>query len=443
MLVEDALLPGLQPWIDTLCDDLSREGWVVRAFAVSGTQPESLRSFLRAELDSGLLAATLIGDLPVAWVQMIDDWNSNGIRDPDEGYEEFPCDLYFMDLDGDWFDEFIRLDTLDSLVPGSDSILDVHTGSREPEIGISRLPASAIGGADTLLRAYLSRCHAYRAGRLPVTDRALVYIDDDWYPNAPGWDANVGMLYPGRVSIWDRETTRIADYRPRIDTAAYQWIQLCSHSWPGGHAMKFNNGQSWDWFYATQIPALNPEACFYNLFACSNARYVERGYCGGMYVFTTSRGLAAVGSTKTGSMLEFQDFYGPLSFGDPLAFAFRYWFYDRIANGVQPWEQAWFYGMTLIGDGMLKPRVPQTGLADRPSPACPRLSRAASLARHVLTLPHSPLAARHSSLLDASGRPVMSLAAGANDIRHLPAGVYFVVSDDATGRDAVPVVIIR
>uniref|UniRef100_A0A7C4GF45 Gingipain domain-containing protein n=1 Tax=candidate division WOR-3 bacterium TaxID=2052148 RepID=A0A7C4GF45_UNCW3 len=443
VLVESALLPGLQPWIDTLCADLAAEGWTVRAFSVSGTQPESLRAFLRAELDSGLLAATFVGDLPVAWFQMIDDWNSNGSRDPDEGYEEFPCDLYFMDLDGHWRDEFIRLDTLDSLVPGTDGILDIHAGSREPEIGISRLPASAIGGADTLLRKYLSRCHAYRNGRLPVADRALVYIDDDWFPNAPGWDANVGMLYDRRVSIWDRETTRVADYRPRIDTAAYQWIQLCSHSWPGGHAMKFNNGQSWDWFYATQIPALNPDACFYNLFACSNARFVERGYCGGMYVFTSSSGLAAVGSTKTGSMLEFQDFYGPLSFGDPLAFAFRYWFYDRIANGVQPWEQAWFYGMCLIGDGMLKPRVPQTALAELPAPSTPRPAPGATVVRGILEVPGPLLDARQPLLLDAAGRPVMTLSVGSNDIRQLPTGVYFIAHPGRTINPCRPVRLIR
>ena len=36
-----------------------------------------------------------------------------------------------------------------------------------------------------------------------------------------------------------------------------------------------------------------------------------------------------------------------------------------------------------------------------------------------------------AKLLDASGRPVMSLGAGPNDVRHLSSGVYFVLR--ATG----------
>ncbi len=46
----------------------------------------------------------LIGNLPVPWFQLIDDWNSNGRRGPDKHYEEFPCDLFLMDLDGTWLE---------------------------------------------------------------------------------------------------------------------------------------------------------------------------------------------------------------------------------------------------------------------------------------------------------------------------------------------------
>jgi DNA-binding beta-propeller fold protein YncE len=52
--------------------------------------------------------------------------------------------------------------------------------------------------------------------------------------------------------------------------------------------------------------------------------------------------------------------------------------------------------------------------------------------RNVLFLPVSPLPLR-SSLFDLSGRPVMSLVPGPNDVRHLPAGVYFVSGRMANG----------
>jgi hypothetical protein len=440
--VEESLAAALAPALETLAADLARETTDFAAFSVSGTSAESLKSFLRNEYQTGMTSALLVGDLPVAWFQLIDDWNGNGRRDPSDGdvYEEFPCDLYYMDLDGDWQDNYVQLDTLDSLVPGQDSIYDLHSGHLMPEIAVGRLPASAIGNEINVLTSYFDRAHRYRTGALSVTDRALVYIDDDWIPNAPEWDENVGLLYPARVFIDDPETTRIRDYRPRIDTAAYEWISLMSHSWPGGHAMKYNSGQNWEYFYATQIAGLDPEACFYNLFACSNARFVERGYCGGCYVFQTSTGLGAVGSTKTGSMLEFQNFYYSLGAGNGIGQALTDWFFWRLYDGCLPWERSWYYGMCLIGDPSLKPRMYPTGAEEprQPQAAGLKLQATPNPTRGRTTIRLSPGAYRQSPLTlriyDASGCLVHSeLGLRASsfplDLRSLSSGTYFLRLD--------------
>ncbi|MEO0020782.1 MAG: hypothetical protein ABIK48_01215 [candidate division WOR-3 bacterium] len=424
ILIQDSLVSALNPWLDTLYADLTGEGYSVAAFAITGTSPESLRAFFVREYQySSLTAAILIGNLPVPWFQLIDDWNSNGRRDPDEHYEEFPCDLFLMDLDGTWLDTLVRLDTLDSLVPGSDRIHDTHYGAIEPEIGISRIYISTISPDISLIQQYLARLHAYRTGRLQIRDRALTYIDDDWTPWAGEWNSHVGLLYPERVFVADSEQTRVRDYKPRIDTAAYQWIQLCAHSWPGGHAMKYNHSQSWDWFYGESIPRINPEACFYNLFACSNVRFVETGYCGGRYVFQSSSGLAAIGSTKTGSMLEFQDFYLPLAGGEPLALAFRDWFTSQAQGGFEPWERSWFYGMCLIGDGMLKPRF-LTAVADLPDRKPGTRLQPSIYRLPVITVPDYGL------LLDRSGRKVAKLSPGLNWLVRISSGVYFLKTAD-------------
>ncbi len=442
ILVEEALVPAISANLDTLIGDLTAEGYQVQAFAVSGTSCESLRFFLKEQHQQGLVSALLIGNLPVPWFQLFDDWDNDGERDPDEGYEEFPCDLYLMDLNGAWEDNLMYSDSLDSLIPGNDSIFDIHYGDLEPEIGISRLYVSTLGNGALLLNEYLTRCHGYRQGQLRVSDRALVYIDDDWAPWAPDWDSCVGLLYPSRVFISDPEETRVLDYQPRIDTAAYQWIQLCAHSWPGGHAMKFDSARQWDWFFADTIPYLNPEANFYNLFACSNVRFIEAGYCGGMYVFSTSTGLAAIGSTKTGSMLEFQDFYGPLGGGATLAEAFLYWFAQRIGDEFEPWEKAWFYGMCLIGDGFLKPRI-YTPVAEQQTPPNPGGSTPnATIVRGILFPPASSGERLASTiLLDVTGRKVMEVKPGPNDVKKLPAGVYFITSKGF--QTTLPVVIIH
>lgn len=426
ILIESTLVSPLSAHLDTLITDLTVEGYRVATFSVWGTSCESLRRFLKAEYQQeSLTTALFIGNLPVAWFQLIDDWNSNHHRDPDEGYEEFPCDLYFMDLDGIWEDNLVRYDTFESLVPGHDSIYDTHYGNLEPEIGVARIYASTIGNQETLIRDYLSRCHSYRTGNLRVNDRALVYIDDDWTPWASEWSEQVGYLYPARVLIADSEQTRVRDYRPRLDTAAYQWLQLCAHSWPGGHAMKYNHGRSWDWFYAESIPHLNPEICFYNLFACSNTRFTEPGYCGGRYVFSSSSGLGAIGSTKTGSMLAFDDFYTPLSNGAALAEAFRQWFATQAADGFEPWEIAWYYGMTLIGEGLLKPRHP-VSLTENRLPQNRSYTTRATILHHPLIL-----ADDSGVLIDLSGRAVLTLVSGINNLRLLSGGVYFLKTETA------------
>ncbi|HTW92599.1 MAG TPA: T9SS type A sorting domain-containing protein [bacterium] len=462
--VQETLVSSLQQSLDTLVADLGRETTGVAVFSVSGTSAESLKALLTAEYHTGMTSAVLVGDLPIAWFQLIDDWNDNGVRDNGEGYEEFPCDLFFMDLDGTWKDSLARLaDTLDSLVPGSDSVYDVHEGSITPEISVSRLPASEIGNAESLLVNYFDKNHRYRSHQLAVTDRALVYIDDDWTPWATDWDSNVGLLYHDRVLVSDSEQTRILDYQPRIDSAAYQWIALMSHSWPGGHAMYYDHKDSMDWFYATSIPSLDPHACFYDLFACSNVRFVESGYCGGRYVFQTSDGLSAIGSTKTGSMLNFGDFYSPLGQGVSLAEAFRQWFDAQLRDGCSPSERSWFYGMCLVADGTLRPRLPQTGIAEerRDMTEMSDISdRVPSL--HLLTNPvrgqlnlnvslRSPASCR-VALFDLTGRVAVQLApqayrAGSHrlslDASALPAGVYFISVSAGNSSARVPITVVR
>jgi len=454
--VEEALVSVLQQSLDTLAADLIDDTTDVAVFSVSGTSAESLKALLAAEYQTGMTSAVLIGNLPIAWFQLIDDWNSNGIRDDGEGYEEFPCDLFFMDLDGTWQDSMVRLDTLDSLVPGSDSIYDLHQGNITPEISISRLPASTIGKADSLLIDYFDRSHKYRNQQLPVADRALVYIDDDWIPNSAEWYNDVGLLYLDRVFVVDAETTRIADYQPRIDSAAYQWIALMSHSWPGGHGMKYDSARQWDYFYATSIPSLDPEANFYNLFACSNVRFVESGYCGGCYVFQTSTGLGAIGSAKTGSMLAFGDFYAPLGQGSSLGEAFRQWFEAQLVDGCANWERSWYYGMCLVADGTLKPRVPQTGLAQSHTirAVSPLVWLLTNPARNRISFELSlkqPTTCR-VTLFDRAGRAAGESAQGSYsagshrlsmDAVGLPAGVYFLSVKTGTVSTRIPVSVVH
>ena len=325
VLVDPTIYSGIQTSLEQYTQDIVNAGYSVEIYSASFSTVQELRSFLSEA--TGLVGCILVGDFPVAWYEMDnpDPW----------GHEEFPIDIYYMDLDGTWTDA------------DSDGIFDGHSGDIGLEIWMGRLLASnlTLGGSDevALLNNYFSKNHAYRTGNLTLPHRALLYVDDDW----AGWTDDLrnemSPAYLDVTAVADEATTRAPDYKERL-THDYELIQLHAHSWSGGHAFKYPVDQ-WDYVYSADIEAIDPHAFFYNLFACSAARYVESDYIGGWYIFADTYGVAVVGSTKTGSMIYFDDFYGPFGQGKTWGESFKDWF---NAHGES--DPKWFYGMTLLGD---------------------------------------------------------------------------------------------
>lgn len=128
---------------------------------------------------------------------------------------------------------------------------------------------------------------------------------------------------------------------------------MCAHSSPNGHSFKIPSGS--EWVPNTYLRDINPpNAFFYNLFACSNARFTEADYMAGWYIFdkpgaSKSNGLVAIGSTKTGSMLLFENFYGPMGTGKIVGDAYKDW-WNALGTDHDIGERQWYYGMTLLGD---------------------------------------------------------------------------------------------
>ncbi len=335
IIVNSSLYDSARPSVDQYALDLTGEGYNVEVYTASGGTPADLRSFLKGRYSSGVEGCVLIGDLPVAWFE-------TDFGDPPE-HAEFPIDLFYMDMNGVFADS------------DGDDLFDSHTGDVAPEIWVGRLTASplTLDGADevSLVQNYFHKNHLYRSGLLPLNNRALVYIDDDWVPWADWWDLNVGEAYGERTFVKDEWTTWDTDYENRLPVN-YEFIQVCVHSYSGGHAFK-NPDEEWGWTFNWEMKAIEPVAYFYNLFACSNARYVETDYMSGWYIFGPDYGLAALGSTKSGSMLYFEDFYRPWGDGKAMGEAFLDWFVARASGGFEEWEISWFYGMTLNGDPTL------------------------------------------------------------------------------------------
>jgi len=78
-----------------------------------------------------------------------------------------------------------------------------------------------------------------------------------------------------------------------------------------------------------------------------------------------------------------------------------------------------------------------TGVVDGPEPRTPNRRPGATIVRSILTIPPAPLVSR-PALFDMTGREVMSLQPGTNDVRDLAPGVYFVREATNTRKIIVP-----
>jgi hypothetical protein len=407
ILTEQDLAQHLSTEINQISSYLQNEGYTVFSYEITGGTPETLRTFLNGIYTADSIeGALMIGDLPIAWFE---------VYDFGAGLAHFPIDLFYMDLDGTW---------LDTISPGNGRY-DGHQGTTKPEIYIGRLMPTGIGIDTVVLRNYFRKDQDFRDGVLTLPERALVFVDDDWYPYAWQWTMDVSLLFPDTMSYWDPETTRASLYRTRLDTLQ-TWVSVFAHSWPGGHQFAYNNGNQYDYYYGTEYVTQNPPTFFYNFFACSFCRYTDNGYGGGRAIFNDDYGIGSIGSTKTGSMLDFRYFYRPLGEGKNLGQAFKYWFdciYDSVGMSFD--RLCWHYGMTLLGDPFLMPTGHGTAIAESPKTITPsyELSMKSNFAtqRIQLSLNLTEAQVVRMTIYDCTGRSVgkiteLRLDAGTHDL---------------------------
>lgn len=347
VLVNHALYPAVQASVDQYVADLAYEGHYAEVHTIDGGTPVEVRDFIRSKNPLGVV---MVGSVATAWFEMADDFFGEST--------EFPCDLYYMDLNGTWND------------PDSDGKFSDHPTNVNPEVWVGRIWTPTENGNDAaLINDYFARNHAYRKGRFGYSNKALAFVEDDWI--GFGDCAFDSMFDPANIeTITDPAATTPARYKAEVQQHR-AWAQINAHSSPGGHSISAAGGG--EWIPSAYLRDTNPpNAYFYNLFACSNARFTQADYMAGWYIFdkaggSTCNGLAAVGSTKTGSMLFFENFYGPMGAGKSIGDAFVDW-WKALGPDHDLGERQWHYGMTLLGDPTLnwwsgvvpQPRTPAT-----------------------------------------------------------------------------------
>jgi len=307
------------------------------------TDPSEIRNFLQDGYENdGLVGVFLVGNLPYAEFEISDHPGEA------DGYSRFPIDHYYTDLDGTWEDT------------NNSGVYDEHLngdGDLDPEIWLGRISMKTDWADEIeLYENYFEKVFQYRRGNLSVEDKSLLYIDDDWIPWTDDFKQGILRLYDydNVTLINDPEDTKADDYSERVQEG-YEWIQIHCHANESAkrHAFRYQDGPkgSGGNFTSEDLYEYGHNSLFQNVFTCGSADYTVPDYLCGWYALSEAHGLANVGSTQPGSMLEFENYYGPLSYGRTLGEAMQDWWIDTVEDDIE--SRSWHYGMTTIGDPTL------------------------------------------------------------------------------------------
>ncbi len=328
--------------------DLNAMGFdTVTYVYVSGT-PEDLRAHLTTLYlqTESLAGAVLIGNIPYIIYEMMQNWG-NG-----DEYEDFPCDIFYMDIDGSWSDTLFS-----GSVQPNNGKYDTRGGDLDLEIWVSRLRTDnlvSLGSESDILNTYFDKNHRYRSGLMVPAPTALLYNDDDWAHMASEDASFLGMIYDSLAitTVSAEEQTTAADYIENHLTAPYEFIIIRSHGYSGGHGFYRDYMAIFEYVNSSDYRSIDPEAVFYSLFVCSGADYTVNDNLAGTIAFNPDdSGLLSIGSTKTGGMWYENRFYTVLENRSVFGEAFRQWFNNTQSTFY--FAPQWWYGMVLIGDAAL------------------------------------------------------------------------------------------
>jgi hypothetical protein len=327
----------IQAALATYISDVENEDLTVELISTSTTSALAVRNLLisRYEEPDSLEGCFFIGDLPPRWYQC--GWD-----------EEFPCELYFMDLNGYWIDS------------DSNGIYDGHQaglGDEGPEIYCGRIVAHKLTydymrDEVSLIVRYLNKVHNYRQGLATTNGRMCLYVDDPWRWWTGQYANEIEQVWQ-QLDIYDDPYETIAsDYLDKIQIP-YEHLRVNVHFGAYGHGFGIppeeHGGDVSPWDLLDDPP----EVLTYHLYCCVAARWTWPNIIGCWYVMT-GKGLGVFGSSKSGGINDATELYGPLSQWHSFGYSLMYWF-DSFAPYSDE-ERDWTMGMLWLGDPTLTRR---------------------------------------------------------------------------------------
>lgn len=210
ILVDESLYMQITSSLNQYIADIESEGYTVFVSTISGGSPQDIKDWVIERYNAGSEGFVFVGDITAAWAEV--------------SGSQFPCDLFYMDLDGNWQDN------------NSDGVYEIHTagtGDMAPEVYIGRLYAHSLT-YDTeanMVNDYFTKAHNYRLGQLTQPWRSLEYVEEDWW----NMSVNLDLVYNDSVTRYDYGYyTTGADYLNQMDNTQH-FVTVCAHSYSGGH----------------------------------------------------------------------------------------------------------------------------------------------------------------------------------------------------------------
>ena len=337
IIAENSLYNSLSSEIRTYAEDAHAVfGYGVYVETVQYPTPTAVKSLI-ISYSNNLRGVLFIGDVGECMYEVPNDY---GIY----GYKNWPCDLFYMDLDGIWTDS------------DSNSIYDGHTGNVAPEIFLGRLSTfglSSYGNEEDLIRRQLQKSHNYWwKASYHVQQTTLNYIDKDWEKYFFIADTIKTVFSTQWITDIRNDSISnifsVSDYLNRINSSLYGFTQLASHSSSIHH--EFDNGV----IFNNNIRYINSNNYAYNLFCCSACNWLgadTNGYIGGAYLYNNGKTMSVIGTTKIGGMYTVEHFY-PALITKNIGEAYLQWWnsYGNIHNDS---TIHWNYGMTILGDPII------------------------------------------------------------------------------------------
>jgi hypothetical protein len=343
IIVDSFIHRSIEESLNQYIIDIERSGFAAN---ITGTDqlpdktPNGIRAYLLQAQNQNLIGALLIGNVSEAWFETQD--------------HKFPSDMFYMDLDGYWFDM------------DRDGIYDARGGDLAPEIWVGRLKVSTLSSDSALLvNNYFAKNHAYRTGAISVPWwRSLIYIDNQGTFNKLEAKASLSYITTDTNLVSDPDITNTTDYKNRLkDPVGFNWLYLMSHGESRQHSFYVLNRTSGaleieGTIDSSDYETIDPRILFYQFFTCSASRYTDQNYLAGTVVFKTSWGLAALGSTDDIYTFSMDPFFKSLSEGTIVGEAFKQLLDKAVEQNKYDYYtdlryQILFNALTITGDPTL------------------------------------------------------------------------------------------